>query len=210
MAVQIQRTDWLKIAEALYGTDARKWEFKCPACGNVQSHESVTARNPDIGTTLDWIYQACEGRKTSGVGCDWSLYGLFKIHVLDVYHEGSFLHCMAFASDQAEDMVAEAAKGCTFPQHVPFAAETWDEYEWPEWVPSEVRERIQEFWGPKDNRGPQAWYQSAVRNNAPPLGTVTKLYGSGGGGEEEGRFVPAWNHIGRIVREDGTVACVSF
>lgn len=210
MAKQIHRDDWLKIGETLYGEDPRKWEFKCPACGNVQSHESVTARNPGVGSTSGWIYFACEGRHTKNVGCDWTLGGFFSIQVLDVYYEGSFMHCMAFADASAKALVDEAATRFTPPQHVPFTARTWAEYEWPEWVPAELREQVQEFWGCKNSRGPQGWYQSAVQNNAPPLGTTARLRGTGSEEEEKGRFVPAWNNIGRIVREDGTVACVSF
>jgi len=80
--------EWQALGKKLYGDDPRKWEFRCVRCGNVQSHASVTARNPQIGHVWRWISYACEGRHTDGVGCDWSLGGLFRIHTREVVDDG--------------------------------------------------------------------------------------------------------------------------
>ena len=91
--------EWHARGRELYGDDPRKWRFRCVACGNIQSHESVTERNPRIGDTSRWIYYACEGRHTDGVGCDWTLGGLFKVHKLEVRDGERPVPCFEFADD---------------------------------------------------------------------------------------------------------------
>lgn len=83
---KITNEEWLAEGQALYGERARDWKFRCVKCGNVQSAVSVSERNPEINieSTRNWIYFSCEGRRTAGVGCDWTLGGLFKIHRLEV------------------------------------------------------------------------------------------------------------------------------
>lgn len=95
------RPQWLERGRELYGDDPRKWKFRCVQCGNVQSHESVTARNPEIRDTSSWIFFSCEGRHTDGVGCDWTLGGLFQIHKLEVIddRDGAHIECFEFADD---------------------------------------------------------------------------------------------------------------
>lgn len=98
------RAEWMEEGRRLYGDDPRKWQFKCVQCGNIQSHESVTARNPDIGDTSSWIFFACEGRHTPGIGCDWTLGGLFQIHNLEVIDErdGKHVQCFEFAHTEPQ------------------------------------------------------------------------------------------------------------
>jgi hypothetical protein len=78
------RTEWIALGARLYGESSHLWEFRCPACGHVQSGASVKARSPDVKDLSDWIWCDCEGRYTPGVGCDWSLFGLFTIHKREV------------------------------------------------------------------------------------------------------------------------------
>ena len=95
--------EWLARGRELYGDDSRKWKFRCVICGNVQSHESVTTRNPKINPkithTSNWIYCECEGRHTEGIGCDWTLGGLLKAHKLEVIDEDEKVPCFEFADD---------------------------------------------------------------------------------------------------------------
>lgn len=94
--------EWRARGEALYGKNEREWKFRCVKCGNVQSAVLVDERNPEqIGQIKsNWIYFACEGRKTAGVGCDWSLGGLFTIHKLEVIDERGRRHpAFEFADD---------------------------------------------------------------------------------------------------------------
>lgn len=78
------RTEWIALGTRLYGDDSSRWEFRCAACGHVQSGRSVKARNPKVQDLSDWIWCHCEGRYNEGVGCDWSLFGLFTIHKREV------------------------------------------------------------------------------------------------------------------------------
>jgi hypothetical protein len=93
---------WNARGEELYGADRRKWKFRCVACGNVQSAELADERNPElVGVEKgNWIYFSCEGRRTPGVGCDWSLGGLFQLHCLAVIDEDGKSHpTFEFADD---------------------------------------------------------------------------------------------------------------
>lgn len=91
------RAAWVARGEELFGRDPRAWKFRCVSCGNVQSHESVKARNPEVRETERWIYFACEGRHTPGVGCNWTLGGLFRIHKLEVVDGDHTTPCFEFA-----------------------------------------------------------------------------------------------------------------
>ena len=94
---------WRAHGRELYGEDSREWKFRCVSCGNIQSHASVTERNPEITDTSSWIFFACEGRHTDGVGCDWTLGGLFQIHKLEVTDtDGRNVQCFEFADDPQE------------------------------------------------------------------------------------------------------------
>lgn len=95
------------------------------------------------------------------------------------------------------------------------APETWEEVEWPEWVPQEVRDQIVGFWtwhGP-----PAEWALSAVREAArhtlpPKFGETVLVRPRAGpnGAMVCGRWIHAWNNMGRVVRPDGTYMCPSY
>lgn len=102
---------------------------------------------------------------------------------------------------------------------------TWAEFTWPDWVLDEVRREVERFWGCW-GRTPRSWAEDAVRQGAPAFGEVVTLRAFGGSlsthvtadgsaGDEHrrtatGRYVHAWNNIGRLVHEDGSFDCVSF
>lgn len=95
---RLNRADWLALGVKPYGADPQKWRFKCVYYGNVQSAESVKARNPNIKQCSGWIYFACEGRHTPGAGCDWTLGGLFQIHRQEVVNDlGDIIPTFQFA-----------------------------------------------------------------------------------------------------------------
>jgi hypothetical protein len=56
-------------------------------------------RNPALqaDNVSAWVFMSCEGRYTKGVGCDWTLGGLFRIHTLEVVREGDVVPCFEFA-----------------------------------------------------------------------------------------------------------------
>lgn len=108
--VRVTREAWLRIGGQLFGENPREWRFQCPACGHVQCAREVRERNPDAKNLSDWIYFSCEGRHTRGVGCDWTLGGLFQIHTLEVQGEGKKpTPVMRFAHERADELLAEAA-----------------------------------------------------------------------------------------------------
>jgi len=92
---------------------------------------------------------------------------------------------------------------------------TWKEYAWPEWVPIKTREQIESFWSESYGRSPKEWEHScrAEYNNQPTLGTRVRCQSdadfwhdhrkSTEKTEIEGRWVPCWNNIGRVIADDG-------
>lgn len=93
---------------------------------------------------------------------------------------------------------------------IPGRRRSWAEFAWPTWVPERVRQQIEDFWRPEWGRGPADWIRAAFENGQPPLGTQGTFNRCA---ESEplvsGRFVPAWNNIGRVVDHDGAVYVVS-
>jgi len=98
-------------------------------------------------------------------------------------------------------------------EHTPWSLEappTWDEVVWPNWVPVRIREQIKSFWScfgriPDD-------YDAAKRGNnnkAPPFGALVMVKPRRGDGWWCGRYVHAWNNMGRVVRNDGSYECVA-
>ena len=82
---------------------------------------------------------------------------------------------------------------------------TWAEWRWPEWVPKRVRTEIENFWLESWGRGPDAWLenaQAAEKRFGLHLGDFVTLpiYGHG---LATGRFIHAWNNIGRLISETG-------
>lgn len=201
--------DWQRIASEFYG-EPRAWRFRCASCGNVQSGASVREHNAAI-TNAQWVFSNCEGRHTKGHGCDWTLGGLFSIHTVEVFAGAGPMAVFAFADDEPMRLVAEASAAFVPPVHQPVTAETWAEFEWPDWVPASVRSEIERFWGPESNRRPSQWGKDASDRNAPPLGTLVTLPRTTGDGDTAtGRYVHAWNNIGRLIADDGTVAVVAI
>lgn len=91
------------------------------------------------------------------------------------------------------------------------APASWDLVQWPTWVPPEVRHQVADFWGPKCGRKPKDYAESILRypDEIPAFGERVRLRVSGSRWVE-GRYVHAWNNIGRVVRDDGSVGVVSI
>lgn len=83
---RITRDEWLEEGKRRFGPDVTTWRFRCVSCGHAQNARDMMERNPDL--TLDTlrttVFFSCEGRFTAGIGCDWTLGGLFHIHTLEV------------------------------------------------------------------------------------------------------------------------------
>ena len=89
------------------------------------------------------------------------------------------------------------------PMRAEDAPATWAEWTWPEWVPPEVRQQIEEFWRVDWGRGPKAWLRDCVVQGSPPFGARMEQRGRDGYADCSGRWVHAWNNIGRLIDADG-------
>lgn len=83
---------------------------------------------------------------------------------------------------------------------------TWTDYPWPSWIPPKIREQIESFWAVDWGRGPKAWIDNCRDRYSghPPIGTLVTCQSIGGRETFRGRWVPAWNNMGRVVLADGT------
>ncbi|MFG2412330.1 DUF5131 family protein [Streptomyces goshikiensis] len=92
------------------------------------------------------------------------------------------------------------------------APTSWADWTWPEWIPASVREAVEGFWGADQYRTPRDWMRNMHEQQAPAFGArVTTDDGFGPDPKQvTGRYVHAWNNIGRLIRDDGTVAYTSF
>lgn len=97
------------------------------------------------------------------------------------------------------------------------APETWDGFPWPEWIPAEQRKQIEEFWSVAWGGGPRAWLRDHEVQKMPYTGeriTTADIFGRardeiGNPVDVTGRYIHAWNNMGRLMLEDGTVKTVS-
>lgn len=92
-------------------------------------------------------------------------------------------------------------------------ATTWDAYDFPAWVPEPVRGEIRRFWSETCGRSPRSWHANTLDkyNRQPALGAVVEAESFTHSGLPllTGRWVPAWNNIGRVVMRDGSYKCSS-
>lgn len=78
-------------------------------------------------------------------------------------------------------------------------ADTWEEYEWPLWVPDEVKKSIMDFWGPSQSRTPKDWLENWKDRTDIAMGQEVVLQELCGKRYAQGKYIHAWNNIGRVV-----------
>ncbi len=81
-------------------------------------------------------------------------------------------------------------------------------FNWPDWVPPKVRQQIADFWSERNHRTLADWERSATENNMPRFGQRVRML-SFDKRIVEGRYIHAWNNIGRLVTDDGEIEYVS-
>ena len=85
-----------------------------------------------------------------------------------------------------------------------------NEWNWPDWVPAEVRMQIEETYSQARHYSRTDWELNAKRNNMPEFGQRVIMRSLGKDAPCVcGRYVHAWNNIGRVITDDGTVEYVS-
>lgn len=90
------REEWLALGKKLYGEDFKQWKFKCVHCGNIQTAQDFK----DIGVDPDdVVFFSCLGRWKKGIGCDWTLGGVFRIHKREVTYEEKSIPVFLFADE---------------------------------------------------------------------------------------------------------------
>lgn len=96
---RMSQAEWLQEGARLFGKDPMQWKFKCVVCGHVQTGQDFAGI--DRIDPMNTVYFSCLGRWKKDVGCDWTLGGLFQIHVLEVVTEdGKAMPCFEFAADE--------------------------------------------------------------------------------------------------------------
>lgn len=92
------RDAWIAKGTELFGPDASKWRFICPACKVVRTSDDYRPYK-DKGAEPDDVYCKCLGRFTGGRKgphkCDWAAFGLFRGPNI-VKHEGEEYACFMF------------------------------------------------------------------------------------------------------------------
>lgn len=96
----------------------------------------------------------------------------------------------------------------------PVVMARWRDYKFPAWVPVKVRNELRSFWSEKWGRSPKEWHRNTLDayNYHPLLGTRVTckgMWNSDGRRKFAGRWVPMWNNIGRLVRNNGEVLVMS-
>lgn len=76
--------DWRAEAIRLFGPHGGDWRFKCVQCGHTQSGADFIAAGMTADEAQSRVYYSCIGRWVKGVGCDWTLGGLLRIHNVEV------------------------------------------------------------------------------------------------------------------------------
>lgn len=199
---------WKKEGVRLFGEDRRDWLFECPVCKNVQGYRLFKERTDlDDDRIRGAVMFNCIGRytKDEGPGCDYSSGGLLHLAPLLVFHRGRWSASFGFAgaelppSDEVE----------MYPELDKLIAATGDapEVAWPDWVPAEVRKQIADFY--QWHNGPKGYFESWKRNDAPDLGYDDEWHYMQNE-NVRGRFVFAWNNIGRAILPDGGYKVVSI
>jgi hypothetical protein len=76
--------EFLATLREKFGADPKKWAFKCPRCGTIQTAEDLLAAGVKKEDLDGYLGFSCIGRFVKGKGCDWTLGGLLQIHKLEV------------------------------------------------------------------------------------------------------------------------------
>jgi hypothetical protein len=86
----INYEDWISELKSRFGEDSKKWAFKCPNCGNVQTVQDFVDNG--LEEYKDYVYFNCIGRYIKDKGCDWTMGGLLKINKVSVMKDAKIFH----------------------------------------------------------------------------------------------------------------------
>lgn len=86
---------------------------------------------------------------------------------------------------------------------------TFKDYNFDDWVCEDVRNQIREFWGCW-GRTPKDWLANAntqYNSNEPKYGQYVVVIKRNS--IIKGRYIHAWNNMGRVISDNGDAHCVS-
>lgn len=92
--------EWKEKGKKLFGDKFNNWKFKCVSCGNTQSISDFIKEGLPEGNAAQAVYQECIGRYDKNKGCNWCLYGLLKIHELEVIRGEDKIPVFKFAEEE--------------------------------------------------------------------------------------------------------------
>lgn len=97
------------------------------------------------------------------------------------------------------------------------APETWDNFPWPEWIPTDIRASIEKFWASMYGRGPKNWLRDHDVQAMPSTGERITTEDCFSEARDErgckpsitGRYIHRWNNMGVVIADDGRAATIS-
>ena len=100
--IKYKVADWYNEGQRLFGKDRKKWQFKCTACGNVQSIEDFEKLEIDQPETKmffscigRWIKESKGTLENTQSPCNYTLGGLFTIgNYIEVEDDKGKIHCV--------------------------------------------------------------------------------------------------------------------
>ena len=208
---KIRFETWEKEGHRLFGDNRKLWRFVCPLCKGVQTPQDFYDHTDlDEEKVRNVFFFSCIGRWAKDKrGCDYTCGGLLDLSKVRIFQRGRWIS--AFAFDGAGLMVEENPI-VQYAELDKLIEATGDapEVAWPEWVPESIRKNIREFWG-CFGRTPKSYFEAWTQNEAPDFGLEEEWDWRDKRAEgKKGRFVYAWNNIGRCVYPDGTVGYPSI
>ena len=107
MLAPLSHAEWIAAAEKRYGSDAKKWRFRCPVCG----HDTAVQDWKDAGASEGAVAFSCIGRYLPGPTndafapsqkrpCNYAGGGLFRLNPIRVVDQDGKEHQVFDFSDQ--------------------------------------------------------------------------------------------------------------
>lgn len=88
--------------------------------------------------------------------------------------------------------------------------QAWSKFEWPEWVPQEVREQIMGFWANEyGGRGVKGYEANCLTQAPYKMGQNVNMKNFAGK-MVKGQFIHCWNNIGRVITKEGKIEYVDY
>lgn len=201
MTLKITFETWRGEAHRLFGDSAKKWVFVCPVCKGAQSYELFKEHTKlDDDRIRSVLHFSCIGRYAKKIGCDYTSGGLLNLAPVRVFSEGRWTSSFAFQG--MAELADDPIDTCVELRKLEEATGDADVVAWPDWVPEAIRKQIADFWG-CFGRKPKDYFACCRDNDAPDFGSEGEFRITCDDKRVRGRYIHAWNNMGRVVLPDG-------